>query len=139
MPATFLSKIGNLAKRRGMKGPKELLEHLYNEEHRSPFEIAEEYGTDSRTVRFLLDAFGVQARTMEPVIVRRVRDRKFKSVYEYFLARSTASLLSMEGELGVDASTIASYYDIYVREMGGATGLQPKVEPARAKRPARKR
>lgn len=94
-----------------------ILAHLHTEKGLSPADIAVKFGVASRSVRFWFDAFDVKTSVFEPRIVLAAKEKKFKSLADYFRARWKFGFQKMSDELGVSRSTVQEYYAVFEEEL----------------------
>ena len=115
---SFLSRLREWAKDNlEKKGPAAILQHLHLVKKMSSVEIGAQFQTDSRSVRFWVDAFGVETTEFTPRIMTAARKKKFKTLADYFRARWKFGFQKMSDELKVSRTTVESYYKVFTEEL----------------------
>lgn len=89
----------------------------------SSVEIGEVFGTDSRAVRFWMDALGVETTEFTPRIMAAARKKKFKTLADYFRSRWKYGFQKMSDELKVSRTTVESYYKVFTEELEKEEGI----------------
>jgi hypothetical protein len=97
--------------------PGAVLYNLHIKKELSPADIALKFKVPSRAVRFWFDAYTVQTSVFEPRIIRAAKEKKFKSLADYFRARWQVGFQKMSDELGVSRSTVQEYYAVFEEEL----------------------
>lgn len=98
------------------RDPKFVLRHLHVEKGLYPPEIGDVVASESRAVRFWLDAFEIKTNAFEPNIIRAAK-RKFPSLADYFRSRWKGGFHLMCAELKVSRATVESYYKVFIEEL----------------------
>lgn len=99
------------------KGPAAILQHLHIVKKMSSGQIGEQFQTDSRTVRFWMDALHVETNEFTPRIISAVKAKKFQTLADYFRSRWKFGFQKMSEELKVSRTTVESYYKVFTEEL----------------------
>jgi hypothetical protein len=99
------------------RDPKFVLYHLHAERGLYPPEIGDVVASESRAVRFWLDAFEIETNAFEPGIIRAAKKQKFSSLADYFRSRWKRGFHFMCDELKVSRATVESYYKVFIEEL----------------------
>jgi hypothetical protein len=117
---SFLSNLKEWGRKHKAENFGAALVVLHGEQRKTPAEIAEMFSSDSKSVRFWMDAFGVPTQLFEPKIIaaaKQVRGKKYKTLADYFRDNWGIGFSKMSKELNVSRSTVESYYKFFTEEM----------------------
>lgn len=99
------------------KGLAPILQHLHVTKKMSCVVIGVQFQTESRTVRFWIDAFQIETTEFTPRIVAEARKRKYATLADYFRDHWKSGFQKMSDELKVSRTTVESYYRVFTEEL----------------------
>lgn len=121
---SFLSRLREWGEDNAKKSsPKFVLQELHVWKKKSSVEIGGMFQTDSRAVRFWMDALGVETTEFTPRIMAAARKKKFKTLADYFRSRWKSGFQTMSDELKVSRTTVESYYKVFTEELEKEEGI----------------